>query len=173
MAYKRSKMYGGKTYSVNKTTHTNGKQRITSTQKQGNYKISTSRNSNGTIRRTTTHKGPGGFIHRKTQTFGSTPRPKKYRPPKQTTYKSSSSRRRSYRSNNDAEISLAFIGAFFAAIWWAIVSSFKAIGFIYKTIAALTEPRESRIKFHAIVTLKFIGLIYMIALISYAIWSFQ
>jgi hypothetical protein len=53
------------------------------------------------------------------------------------------------------------------------VSSFKAIGFIYKTIAALTEPRESRIKFHAIVTLKFIGLIYMIALISYAIWSFQ
>ena len=173
MAYKRSKMYGGKTYSVNKTTHTNGRQRVTSTQKFGNMTVSKSVNRNGSVRQTTTYKDGAGYIHRKTQTFGSAPKQKKYRPPKQTTYKSSSSRRRSYRSNNDAEISLAFIGAFFAALWWVIVSSFKALGFIYKTLAALTEPRESRIKFHAIVTLKFIGLIYMIALISYAIWSFQ
>ena len=161
MAYKsKSTKFGSGRRTI--TYNSNGKSRVTYSHRAGNQTFSTS-TSGGKTRRTVTTKRAGGWIERKSSTLVSAPRKRQ----------STSTRRRSYRSNNDAEISFAFIGAFFAAIWWVIVSSFKALGFIYKTLAALTEPRESKIKFHAIVTLKFIGLIYMIALISYAIWSFQ
>lgn len=62
------------------TTYNNetGQTRKTTSVKTGNYTRSRSRNANGTIRTTTTHRAPNGFVTRKTKTIGSKPsRPKK------------------------------------------------------------------------------------------------
>ena len=65
---------------VRRSTNTTGgsRTRSTVTTKTGNFTRSRSVNRNGTVRQTTTHKSPSGFITRTVKTIGSSPsKPKK------------------------------------------------------------------------------------------------
>ena len=65
---------------VRRSTNTTGgsRTRSTTTVKTGNFTRSRSVNRNGTVRQTTTHKSPAGFITRTVKTIGSSPsKPKK------------------------------------------------------------------------------------------------
>jgi len=60
---------------VRRSTNTTGgsRTRSTTTVKTGSFTRSRSVNRNGTVRQTTTHKSPSGFITRKVKTSGSAP----------------------------------------------------------------------------------------------------
>ena len=77
---------------VRKSTNNTGgsRTRSTTTVKTGNFTRSRSVNRNGTVRQTTTHKSPAGFITRTVKTIGSAPSkpkapkfivPKLFKPP--------------------------------------------------------------------------------------------
>jgi hypothetical protein len=171
VAYKRQKLYGGKTYSVNKTTHTNGRQRVTHTSKPTkNLTISKSVNRNGSVRQTTTYRDSSGYTHRSTKTFGTSP--KKYRAPKQSSYKAPKTYS-TRRSRRQQEADLRFIGSiisfFFKTIWWAIKYTGKSIAFVYNVFYETTNSEGW--KRHAWSIAKTFGFFWALALLTFLIYN--
>jgi hypothetical protein len=138
---------------VRTSTNTQGgsRTRKTTTVKTGNFTRSRSVNRNGTVRLTTTHKSPSGFITRSVSTVGSKPskpkapkfiKSKPFKAPKMKTFKAprirttmSSGRRGRSSSSGDSMILLLVVGIF--------AGLFSLIAWIFKTIFSLVSNNKN------------------------------
>lgn len=173
------------------TNNTGGSRtRTTQTTKFGNVTKSRSVNRNGTIRQTTTHKSPSGWITRSVKTVGSAPsKPKapkfikakpfkapKIRIPKFTSSRSySSGRSRSYRGGGGSKadgfivgLFFAAIVLFFAAIWWTVKQF--TIG-LWGAAQIAIKQEEKNWWYWTKVSFIFIAFLYITVLFFYFIFT--
>lgn len=139
---------------VRTSTNTLGgsRTRKTVSVKTSNITRSRSVNRNGTVRLTTTHKSPSGFITRSVQTIGSKPskpkapkfiKAKPYKAPKMKTFKAPkirmSSGRRGRRSSGGGVATIALFGV------GIIACIFSLIGWLFSLIFGGKKEKEEEV----------------------------